>query len=1078
MDKVLHHIIFASGLIAFLTSCTAHEEETLFVSRSNTGIDFNNDLSYTQEVNPYTYRNFYNGAGVAIGDLDNDGWEDVYFTGNLVDNQLYKNLGDFKFDNVTSLSRTSCSDSWSTGVSFVDINNDNLLDIYVCKSGPPTSENRANELFINKGNFRFEEQAHAYGLDIKGFSVQASFFDFDKDGDLDCYLLNNSIKSVGGYDLRPGLRNQPTTDGNMLLVNSNGKFENKSSELGIYTSSIGFGLGVNTSDMNDDGWPDIYVANDFFEKDYFYINQNGEGFQEVGEQYFNSFSMGSMGVDVADIDSDGDQDVFVAEMAPQSLERQKTKAVYENWDKYQKGVRSGYHHQFARNMLHLSDGAHYREVSRSLNIDATDWSWAPLIFDMDNDGFKDLFISNGIGKDLLDRDYLAFMANERRVSELLANRDQSSLKKLIDILPSEKVSNAFFLNNANKSFDRIPDKMIYNVTPTFSNATAIADLDRDGDLDMIISNIDDKATLLENKAKNNFISIQLIGEQYSDLIGSQLKVFYSDKVITHSINPYRGFQSTVTTQAVIGIGKADAIDSIVVNWPDGKSELYISSIVNEFIQLKKGKGNEITRRKQNFPKLQLEVQATDSIHYNYPLRQFNEFNKEKLLLRMMPSLGPIFAIDNASKTMIMGGAHNHPIELIDINSALKRLDTDSFESSLRKYVSDITLIDGDKDGDLDVLVSHGHRIFSQYSTELNDQYYINDGGVYTLDELAIVFEEPIMTSDAVSGDINGDGHDDLIIAEGVHKDVYGLPTELIYLENSGRGHFADSARISLDGMASHVSCSDIDQDGSIDILICGEWLGIKVYGWNEGSGFYDKTDILGLSQTRGLWQDIVVLDIDGDGDKDIIGANQGTNSVYSPSLKMYVNDFDRNGRTDQITTLNIRNKDYPIHDFDEIISQLPGIRNKVSLYADYAVASITDLFETSILDGSIVHELDEVRSGIFINEGGNYLFQAFPEEVQSSSMHAISTGDINDDGIRDIIIGGNHFLYKPQFGRDDASRGWVLIGTRENEKYFISEVMELGVSGEIRKIDSVGDNEFWIGVNGEPLKKYSIKYVK
>ena len=473
MHLLLRYILHLCCITILVISCTNKETNHLFVSKSNTGIDFANHLSYTQEINPYTYRNFYNGAGVAIGDLNNDGWEDIYFTGNLVDNQLYKNLGNFKFENVTAYSQTSCPDSWSTGVSLVDINNDNLLDIYVCKSGPPFGENRANELFINKGNFRFEEEASKYGLDVKGFSVHASFFDFDKDGDLDCYLLNNSIRSIGGYDLRPGLRDEPTMDGNMLLVNTNGRFENRSSELGIFTSSIGFGLGINTTDLNDDGWPDIYVANDFFEKDYFYINHNGEKFEEVGEQYFGSFSMGSMGVDVADIDNDGDHDIFVAEMAPESLARQKTKAVYESWDKYQKGVASGYYHQFARNMLHLFDDSHYRDISRSLRLDATEWSWAPLIFDMNNDGFKDLFISNGIGKDLLDRDYLAYMANEQRIGQLLANRDESSLKKLIDIMPSEKVLNAFFINNDNNSFERIEESMIRNIKPSFSNATAI-----------------------------------------------------------------------------------------------------------------------------------------------------------------------------------------------------------------------------------------------------------------------------------------------------------------------------------------------------------------------------------------------------------------------------------------------------------------------------------------------------------------------------------------------------------------------------------------------------------------------------
>jgi len=863
MSQVIRLFIIFLFSLLFLLSCTENEGSSLFIVKSNTGINFNNKLDYTQELNPYTYRNFYNGAGVAIGDLNNDGWEDLYFTGNLVENQLYKNLGDFKFQNITHQTQTSSADSWSTGVSFVDINDDNLLDIYVCKSGPPLGQNRANELFINKGNFQFEERAEEYGLNIRGFSVHASFFDFDKDGDLDCYLLNNSIKSVGGYDLRPGMRDQATDEGNMLLVNDNGKFENRSSELGIYTSSIGFGLGVNTSDLNGDGWPDIYVANDFFEKDYFYINQEGQGFIEVGEDYFKSFSMGSMGVDVADIDNDGDQDILVAEMAPQTLERKKTKAVYENWNKYQKGIASGYHHQFARNMLHLSEGTHYREMSRSVGIDATEWSWAPLIFDIDNDGHKDIFISNGVGKDLLDRDYLAFMANEQRISELLEKRDQSSLKKLIDIMPSEKVRNAFYLNNGDGTFDRVANPRIAHLDPTFSNATALGDLDKDGDLDMVISNIDDQALILENTSTQNYISIQLEGRHYADIIGSQIKTYSSDNIITHTTNPYRGFQSTISTIATIGLGTTAQIDSIMVKWSDSTSELFKEDQINQRLLLTKGEGlKKSTLLAQK--KVRIDVKVIDSINYQYPPRQFNEFNKEKLLLRMRPALGPVFALDASFKKMIVGGAHNFPLEEIALSDPSNGHKDDTFESSLRRYVSDITWIDGDGDGDQDLVVSHGHRIFSQYSSELNDQYYVNHDSQFVLDEQALKFQRPIVTSAAASGDLDSDGHTDLLIAEGVQKDVYGLPTEILFMSNDGRGKFEHNGSIMLEGMTTDIECGDIDQDGSIEIVIGGEWAPIKIYGWQEDVGLYDKSSKFGLSPTRGLWQDLSLVDIDGD----------------------------------------------------------------------------------------------------------------------------------------------------------------------------------------------------------------------
>ena len=1058
------------GLIIVLLVSFAckKERELLFIQVENSGVDFSNDLNYSQELNPYTYRNYYNGAGVGIGDFNNDGLEDLYFTGNQVGNRLYKNLGHLRFEEVEA-PLLSCFNSWSTGVSIVDINSDGLLDIYVCKSGPPGGERRFNELFINKGDFKFEEKAHEFGLDITGFSVQASFFDFDKDGDLDCYLLNNSIRSVGGYDLREGLRDIATESGNMLLVNEDGHFFNRSSEFGIYTSDIGFGLGVNTSDINSDGWKDIYVGNDFFEKDYLYINRNGKFFEESGEEYMSSFSMGSMGVDVADLNQDGKNDVLVAEMAPSTLERKKTKATYESWEKYNRSLRNGYYHQYARNMLHLNQGGYFSDVSRTKGIEATEWSWAPLIFDMDNDGLNDIYISNGVGKDLLDRDYLAYMADEYRVQELLKNRNSESLKKLIDIMPSQKVINAFYLQKGELNFEDISNTLV-DQGPTFSNATALSDLDNDGDLDMVISNINDISTILENQSVNNFLKIKLNGnERFPNVIGTELKVYMDGDAIHAECNPFRGFQSTLTQAIIIGLGQRTKVDSIKIYWPEGLAQTLYGIEVNSTIDITKSQSLEsfeLQNRRSN-----LSIKGIDTLQYQYAPRVFNEFNKEKMLTSMLPSLGPLL-FNVGEREIIYGGGQNLYPKRQDFKNG--NIDS-SFNKSYRPAVSDVHSFDFDNDGDLDLYFSHGSRVFSPYSPHLNDCFYENKGnGDYAYQKNAVSFEKPIYTSCATSIDLNGDGFLDLIVGEQIRDDIYGKNTRLFYLENNEGKGFRSARVLDIDkmGMIFDLETGDVDNDGEVELLVSGEWMGIRVFDINSTNASLTESE-MSLREMVGMWRDIKLADIDNDGDLDIIAANQGSNSYLKPSMKLFVNDFDGNGRAEQIFTSKVNGEYYPIHDYDEISSQLPQIRNLFKGYSDYSKATIHDLFDENIIQKAIVFQISELRSGVFINEKGALNFNEFPEEVQYSSMHEVEVGDVNEDGITDILIGGNHYLYKPQFGRDDASRGFVLIG-REDGSY---QTESLNIEGEIRLIKNEDNNQYWIGVNEKDIIKYEINFI-
>ena len=1046
--------------------------------RNDTGIDFNNQLTYSDSINPYTYRNFYNGSGLAIGDLDNDGLDDIFFTGNQVDNKLYRNLGDFQFEDVTDKSNIASSNSWCTGTTMVDVNGDNLLDIYVCKAGPPSDTNRKNQLFINKGNFEFVEKAEAYGLDVQGLSIHASFFDFDKDGDLDCYLLNNSLTSVGTYDLREGQREKTGENGNMFFENVDGKYVDKTRDLGIYNSNIGFGLGVMVLDLNSDNFLDIYVANDFFEKDYVYINQSGTGFIEQGEEYFSCFPLGSMGLDAADINNDLRPDIFVAEMLPATLERRKTKAIFDTWEKYENSYKKGYYHQFPRNMFYLNQYPNTNvELGRMHNFTGTEWSWSPLIFDIDNDGNRDLFISNGIGRDLLDRDYLNYMADDQKIARLI-REDENALSELIDLMPESKVQNAIFSNLGQEGFQDV-SKNWTDMPTSISNASAYSDLDKDGDLDLVIANVNETSFVLENKTKNehNWIGFDIKGSgDNTKAVGASIYVFTPSKNFVVEQIPSRGFQSNVSYSLHVGLGQATAVDSVIVSWPNGQRSQYSSLELNKYHIISQSSATDAVVNHELYRTTKLLVRCVDTIKVEHTKTISNDFNKDPLSISMTPKVGPAFCqVDldsDGSLEVIVGGAKDIATKIVSSEKGGEQksiLPKQKYSAVIGTYLRDL-----DNDGDDDVYVAHGTRMFTQYSTELNDILLINNGsGNFEEDVEALKFPYPVITSSVAFGDLDGNGFDDIFVTERMAKNIYGMPGSGFVFLNQGEFNFDLIASEELEeiGMITDSAIADIENDGSLEIIICGEWMGIKIFRYNDKK-LVDVSDEYGLKNTTGLWNTLEVVDLDGDSNLDLVVGNIGENSVMKKGMQLTVQDFDKNGKPEQIISQEIDGIAYPIHDFDDLAKQLSAIKKKYDSYKAYSKASMKEIFGEK---QDPMATLERVKTTAYVFSNGAFDVTPLPIEAQYSSVHAIATTDVNDDGIRDIVLGGNHYNYKPQFGRDDASQGHVILGELVDDAYGFGEVFSLGIEGEIRSLVPKSDDSISIGLVGQDIFTYEIK---
>jgi enediyne biosynthesis protein E4 len=1083
--------------ICFFTACRQINKQPLFevLDAAKTNLHFSNKLTPKQNFNMFHYMYFYNGAGVGAGDFNNDGLTDVFFASNQGRNSLFLNEGKLKFKDVTAAAKIPNDGGWSTGVSIVDINNDGLLDMYVCRVGDYEILKGKNQLLICDGIKNgvpiYTDKAAAYGLDFKGFSTQAAFFDYDMDGDLDMFLLNHSVHQNGTFGERSKfLGTYHPLSGDKLYRNDGNIFTDVTKPSNINSSAISYGLGIAVSDINLDGYPDLYIGNDFHENDYLYINQKNGTFKDESQNALMHTSQYSMGVDVADVDNDAQPEIITMDMLPEDPYILKRSLGEDEYTTFNMKIKYGYNHQYTRNNLQWNRGnGQFSEIALYAGVFATDWSWGALWMDMDNDGKKDLFISNGIPKRLNDIDYVNYVTNDILQQKIKENKVDDNDMALVNKFPQIKLPNKVYRNSGNMKFDDM-QTLVANDKPTFSNGCAYADFDNDGDLDIVVNNIDDEAMLYKNSTNDDdsakYIQLKLYGPVNNiNAIGARLIIYAGNEIRTYEKYPVRGFQSSMEISLLAGL-KNTKVDSMLLQWPDNTYEPVKYNSTQKHISLTyktglpklnmAGLAKKTTQQINSFE----DVSATANFKYLHNENPFNEFDREPLIPQMVSREGPAMAVGDINKDglddIFIGASKTYkPVVLLQqLNGKFIPLTQPVLDNDSTYEDVDACFTDVNNDGNTDLIVASGGNEYYGKDAFMLSRVYINDGkGNFT--KLENAFDGLYVTASCIAPyDFDGDGFVDLFMGVRAVPWEYGLLPENYFLKNDGKGHFKNVTKTitgseNINALVTNAVWFDVDKDGDSDLLICCEWDGIIAYINNKGS-FTKRL----LTDKKGWWNFILPFDADGDGDVDLIAGNLGLNSRLTASarqpVKLYYNDFDGNDKKEQLLTYYLHGKEIAFANKDELQKQIPVLKKNFLYAGDFAKASLDEIFSKEKLQTATTLTADYFSNALLMNDGKlNFTVNTLPWQAQLSPFKTAVIVNANNDALPDVLLMGNFYDNNIQMGRYDADEGTVLVN--KGKGHFVAEQMKgLAIKGQVKNIKAIkvaGRPSFIIAKNND-----------
>ena len=1096
---LLAALLCLASLLAGCGAASSGEEQPegppLFARRasSETGVTFANTLPEATDFNILNYLYYYNGGGVAAGDINDDGRPDLYFTSNLGANKLYLNRGGFQFEDVTDEAGVAGTGDWTTGATMTDVNGDGRLDLYVSVVNH-LGKTGTNQLFINQGASAgsvptFTDEAPAYGLDFAGYSTQAAFFDYDRDGDLDAYLLNHALHTERSYRRAYTRTERDPKAGDRLLRNDEGRFTDVSAEAGIYGGTAGYGLSVSVSDVNRDGWPDLYVANDFHENDFLYLNQHDGTFRETLEESAGHTSQFSMGTDAADINGDGWPDLAALDMLPTDEAILKTSASAEPHDVYRIKRRFGYHPQLSRNTLQLNQGGapasdsaaqgsavpgvRFSEIGALAGVEATDWSWSALFADLDLDGRQDLFITNGIYRRPNDLDYINYTSNEAIQASLDQGITEENLS-LLEQMPQIPIPNAAFRNDGDLTFTN--EAAAWGLDHEgFSNGAVYTDLDGDGDLDLAVNNLGEAASLYENRAAQrtgrHFLSVELEGRGKNTAgLGATVQLWQGETMQLREQHPVRGWQSSVSPRLHFGLGADSTADSLTVVWPDGRFQTLRGVPGGQVLTLRQENAAGQYQFQGDAAERPLFEDVTKALGLDtlrHEENAFIDFNRDALMPHKLSTEGPALAVGDVNGDSLddayLGGAKEQPGRLLvqqpDGRFALRSAST--WNADRLHEDTDAAFLDADGDGHLDLYVVSGGSEFGGPAEALRDRLYLGDGaGGFRRAERALpdLRENGAVVAPA---DYDGDGDTDLFVGSRLVAKAYGATPPSHLLENDGAGRFADvtdekAEGLGAAGMVTDAAWADLTGDGALDLVVVGEWMPVRLFS-NQQGRLTEQTETAGLGASQGWWNSVTAADLDLDGDLDLALGNLGRNTRLEVSAeepaRLYMRDFDGNGSSDPILTYYRDGASYPMATRDELVQRIGPLRQKFPTYAAFGAAQMSDLFTPEQIEGAQVRTARTFATAVAENRGaGTFALRALPTAAQFAPVYALLPGDFDGDGRTDLVLGGNFYGVTPALGRYDASYGLFLRGTSEEFAATPPPASNLWLAGEVRAV--------------------------